>query len=408
MGAPPLPLNSHGKISVVRTTAEGVQPEKWRARCRWRGRDGRTVPIERWGPTEKAANKKLDNYIRELSGHRNISVTGTTRLEVVAKLHLEKVRKKRKGTTYDTHRWWWTGTIEPAIGQLRLRECTVGRLQEFFDELAGEKRLSTGEYLSPGSLRNIRKVVSGAMRIAVKEGVFTHNPVKELDPIEGGPLKRPIAYDKQRSVAFIAAIEADKVAVRTGLTRILKTIFKTGCRVGEACALTWRYVNLSDEPVRMVSPELGEKVVPPWHMWITGNIVRITGQGLVRHTGKTEQSADVIELPMSLRAELLADRPENVDLDAPVHPSRTGGFREPHTVQRAIRSLRKRIPEFADLISHIGRKTIGTALDGGGQTGRQVADALRKRSISDTQESYMGRGHANPEVAKLVDAHYTP
>lgn len=406
--APPLPLNSHGSFSVVRMTADGITPEKWRARCRWRGKDGRTVPLERWGPTEAAARNKLKKYLRELAGHQSVSVTATTRLEVVAKIYLENVRKKRKGTTYDTARYWWTGTIEPAIGQLRLRECTVSRLQDFFDELAAEKRLSTGECLSPGSLRNIRKVVSGALRVAVKEGVLVHNPVRELDPIEGGSRKQPIAYDPERSVAFFAAIEADRIATRTGLTKILKFIFKTGTRVGEACAVTWRYLNLTDQPVRMVSPELGEKIIPPWHVWITGNIVRVVGQGILRHTGKTENSTDVVPLPLSLRADLLAERPDNVDLDAPVYPSRTGSFREPLNVTSSIRALRKRIDGFDDLISHIGRKTFATALDAGGQTGRQVSDALRKRSVVNTQEAYMGRGHMNPAVPELIEAHFNP
>lgn len=414
MGAPPLRLNSHGKVSIVRTTLDGVTPEKWRARCRWRGKDGKTVPIERWGPTEKAAGKKLDQFIRELSGNNNLAggksvkVTHATRLEVVGEIYLNSVLKKRKGTTYDTQRSWWTGTIKPAIGELRLRECTVGRLQEFFDDLAAETRLSTGKRLAPGSLRNIRKVVSGALKVAVKEGVFTHNPVRELDPIEGGTRKPPIAYDQERSLAFIAAIEADRIAVQTGLTRLLKFIFKTACRIGEACAVTWRYVNLTDEPVRMVHPEHGEKVVPPWHVWITGNVVRVTGKGLLLHTGKTEDSVNVVELPISLRAELLADRPENYDPDAPVFPARTGGYREPHAAQRSIRALRKRITGFDDLISHIGRKTYATALDTGGQTARQATTALRKKSVSDTMQSYYGLGHTNPKVAELIEKHFSP
>lgn len=414
MGAPPLRLNSHGNIRIVRITDDGVQPEKWRARCRWRGKDGKTTPIERWGASEKEAGKALDKYIRELSGNTNLAgnhsvkITPATRLEVVGNIHLNNVLKKRRGTTYDTHRYWWTGTISPAIGQLRLRECTVGRLQEFFDDLADETRLSTGGKLAPGSLRNIRKVVSGALRVAVKEGVFTHNPIRELDPIEGGPLKPPIAYDRERSLAFIAAIEADRVAVRTGLTRLLKFIFKTACRVGEACAVTWRYVNLTDQPVRMVSPDHGERVVPPWHVWITGNVVRVTGKGILLHTGKTEFSANVVELPLSLRAELLKDRPEDYDPDAPVFPAKTGGYREPRNVQRAIRALRKRLTGFDDLISHIGRKTFATALDTGGQTARQATDALRKRSVSDTQKSYFGLGLTNPESAKIIEAHFNP
>ncbi|MDX3661340.1 tyrosine-type recombinase/integrase [Streptomyces sp. ID05-26A] len=407
MGAPPLPLNSHGNISVVRTTEDGATPEKWRARCRWRGKDGRTVPIERWGPTEAAARSKLKKFLRELAGHTSVSVTATTRLDVVAKVYLENVRKKRKGTTYDTARYWWTGTIEPAIGQLRLRECTVQRLQEFFDDLAAEDRLSTGTPLSAGSRRNVRKVVSGALRVAVKAGVLTHNPVRELDPIEDDHRKQPIAYDPQRSVEFIAAIEADRIAVNTGLTKMLKFMFKTGTRLGEACAVTWRYLNLTDRPVRVVSPELGEKLIPPWHVWITGNIVRVVGQGVLRHTGKTADSADVVPLPPSLRADLLADRPENVDPDTPVFLSRTGGFKEPLNVTASIRALRRRLDGFDDLISHIGRKTFATALDAGGQTGRQVSDALRKRSIANTQKAYMGRGHVNPAVPELIEAHYT-
>lgn len=66
--------------------------------------------------------------------------------------------------------------VLPAIGSLRLRECTVARVSAFFDAL--EPRYSVN------TRGGIRTVVSCSMRQAVLHEAVATDPVRELERIE--------------------------------------------------------------------------------------------------------------------------------------------------------------------------------------------------------------------------------
>jgi integrase len=224
---------------------------------------------------------------------------------------------------------------------------------------------------------------------------------------EGRRKKRAVAYDATRALEFFAAIDLDRVAARTQLNLIIKACFFTGARIGEVIGLRWRDFNLTDQPVHASDPEAGDQVIPPHSVWINGNIVRVTGKGIRRHSGKTSGSVGVVELAPAMVSMLEMVRPPNARPDDPVFPSGTGSWRDPNTLQTSIRRLRTRV-DFPDFTSHIGRKTHGTALDAAGLTAREIADQLRKASVRDVQETYMGRGLVNKAAAGLMDAFFRP
>lgn len=408
MGAPPLGIGEHGKINTSRLSPEGETPEKWRAYCLYRGKDGKTTKPERRGEgsdaetAKKAAIGSLKKHLRELSGSTVTKLARTTRLRVAVLRYLEGVKIRRKGTTYDLYRRWANARVIPDLGDLTIAECSAGRLQEYFDELAVKPSKTTGRPLAANSRRAIRKVLNGALKLAIRDEAITHNPIAALEPIEGQ--KKPArGYDAEETAAFYAALDADRIGNAYGHTDLIKFQFETGARIGEALAVQRGDVNLTDKPIVVDHPTFGRWTIPPYTVWFNGNMVRVTGQGVIRHDGKTPSSVDLVGLPAATCLRLLVQWPADAKPEDPLFPDSKGKFRCPSSTQTNIRRLRKRIG-FPDFTTHYGRRSYGTALDSAGHTARQVADGLRKTDIGDTQKSYMVRGLKNPEAVAAIEA----
>lgn len=417
MARKPLDIGTRGRI-----TTKELEPGKHKAWCRFRDLDGHTRLIERTGPTARKAEANLERALRDRvappppkPGDTNTTaavpthLTTASRVKHAGAIWMKRIETKRVGTTYDTYRRWYTSRVLPEFGELLITEMSVPRLQNWFDRLAIEPSATTGRPLSANSRRAIRKVISGILQVAVRYGILTLNPVDQMDEIEeeGRRRKRAVAYDAERALVFFAAIDLDRVAARTQLNLIIKTCFFTGARIGEVIGLRWRDLNLTDKPVHVSDPVAGDQIIPPRSVWFNGNIVRVTGKGIRRHDGKTSGSVGVVELAPAMVSMLEMIRPPNARPGDPVFPSGAGGWRDPNTLQTSIRRLRTRV-DFPDFTSHIGRKTHGTALDAAGLTAREIADQLRKASVRDVQETYMGRGLVNKAAAGMVDAFFRP
>lgn len=409
MAGKPLEPGTHGDIWTKQLTPEGVKPERWKAGCRYRHHNGQTQQLVRRGASERAAKTRLRSDITELAGDTGKKLNGASRFNEAAEIYLTRQRERRVGTTYDTQASYMRSRVIPGLGELRLRECTPARLQQFFDSLA-TATTRRGTPLAPNSIRGIRKVVRGVMKVAIRHEVFDRNPVDGLDEIEGGTLKTPTAYSAERLGLFFAEVDADTIAVKSGLNLLLRFLVLTGVRIGEAYALQWKYVNLGDKPVRAGDPKNpGQHVeIPPRSIWINGNIVRVTGQGLLRHHGKTDVSRRMIDpMPALVYDLLFLSKPLTAAPDHPVFPNGKLGWRDPQNTQKRIKGLRERIG-FEDFISYILRKTFGTGMDDAGFTPRQISDLLGKGSVQDTLNTYMGRQLPNPAAAAAVDKLFGP
>ncbi|TDD48995.1 site-specific integrase [Saccharopolyspora elongata] len=226
------------------------------------------------------------------------------------------------------------------------------------------------------------------------------------------------------------------------LPDLVRFLLGTGCRIGEAVAVRWKDVNLTDKPVVVDGTE-----IPPCSVWINGNIVNVKGKGLVRHGGKTENAVRMVALPefvvtmltvrwlivwSAAQAERLrvdprgtldqADRQEHPAggaegtvqvergqafmanrLEESVFPSRTLGWRNPNNVRRGWRVIREVIG-LEWVTPHVFRRTAATLLDDAKLTARQIADVLGHSRPSTTQDHYLGRGSVNPAAAAALDS----
>lgn len=402
MGRKPLPLGTWGHIALKGFTSDG-QPadndtaEKWRASCRYRGHDGHTRPMERWGPTDKKAERALLEALGERLGTKNEheTLTSSSTFEALAKAYLANAELHCTGTTYDRYKSRIDNHLVPAFGGLRIRECKAGKFKRLFDEL---DRNGT----SANHQRGIRSTLSGIMQEAVDEELLDENPVRHMGRIKGGRRKKPSAYDAEQLLDFLARVDGDSESLHSDLPDYLRLLFGTGLRFGEALALRWRDLNLTGSPVR-ATDAWGEIVkLAPGSLWVNGNIVSVKGKGLVRNDGKTFAANRVVILPAYLRTLLLVRRPPGASDGEPVFPSEVLGWRHPSNMQRSIRRMRFRIgyPHFT---THVGRKSVATALDEAGHTAREIADVLGHARPSMTQDVYMARGRTNPATAASLD-----
>lgn len=197
-------------------------------------------------------------------------------------------------------------------------------------------QLSTRAHRRHQTLRGIRACISGIMQVAIDHDVLSVNPVASVRKIEGGPKRAARAYDETELVDFLAKLDADRKAVKADLPDLIRFLFGTSCRFGEALAVRWYDLNLTDEVVPVVAPDGVRVKLPPHTVFFNGNIVHVKGQGLVRNEGETASSRGILSLPDFLHTLLLVRAPAMAMTGAgtmePVFPSGTLGWRAP--VQR--------------------------------------------------------------------------
>jgi integrase len=381
------------------------RPDGWKATALFRDTDGVVRQLSRNDSTETGAKHELRAYLaqRGATGHRT---TATTRINDLADIYLTWIQHnpRRAGTTYDRYRGIVNNHIRPRMGDLHIHEATPGRINTVLQAIERDGA-------APNTLRGIRACMSGIMQIAIDRDIITVNPVKSVRNIEGGAVRAAEAFDLDQLVDFLAKVDADEWAGRADLPDLIKFFFGTGVRFGEAIALRWGDCNLTDQLVTVTTPEGQRAKLPARSVWINGNLVRVTGRGVIRHSGKTAASRGIIGLPDFLHAILMQRRPTMVaagaGVEQPVFPSPSLGWRSPSDVQRSIKRLRRRVG-FPTFTTHVARKTVATLLSEAGQNSRQVADQLRQSSIQVTEKHYIKRGLANPAAARAIDAAHRP
>jgi transcriptional regulator with XRE-family HTH domain len=130
----------------------------------------------------------------------------------------------------------------------------------------------------------------------------------------------------------------------------------TGCRIGEALAVSWDEVDLAAATVDVC-----------WHL------VRVRGAGLQRRPSTKSGVAGERVLPLPTWAvSMLRRRRLATGGKGPVFPSDAGTWRDPANVRRVWREVRADVAP--GLVSHQLRKTVATVLDDAG-----IPDPHRRR-----------------------------
>lgn len=360
-GRPRLPVGQHGLITTTQQS-DG----KWVSYARFRGKDGRLRPSQRIRPTKAAAHSALLAHFEAL---RNSSPHTSKKDSTVAQLGARFLERKsavgRSTGTMTTYGYAVDAHINPLLGDLLVSDLTAGVLQDYLSRIAEER--------GAGAATNSRKVLSGMMTIAVRDGRLTTNPVRELERIEKGKSRVSKAIPLDQVPAFVAKVRANPELQRLDLVDLFIFMLMTGWRVGEVCGLHALSVDFEAATAT-----------------VEATAVRIKGKGMIRQPlPKTDASKRITPLPSEMVALLRERRDRFIGDTDQLFPSfRDLEVRDPGEVQKQLRALRAGLG-YPNLSTHSFRKTVATRLDSEGMSAAEIAAYLGHANPSVTQDVYL-------------------
>lgn len=360
MGRPRLPISTHGAVNL-----REVEPGVWRARTLYRFPDGTRRQVERFRPGRsgaKAATALMEALVDIASPTDGDLKPGTPISVAAEQFVIAKGDAGLAAGSLAEYERVVRRVIVPRIGDLRLAEATPGRLQAFFTAVTKDH--------GPGTAKTTRSVLSGILGMAVRADALRANPVAQVAAIRRGASRASTALQLESVPTFIHAVTNDPELRRLDVGDLLAFMVMSGCRIGEALALTWERVDLAAAKVTF-----------------DATVVRVPGKGLLHQQhGKTAASTRTISIPAQA-VTLLEHRDRIASV---VLPSVAGVLRDPIDAESVWRRNRDRLG-YSSYTSHSLRKTTATALDVAGMSARAIAEYLGHSKPSLTQDVYMSR-----------------
>lgn len=373
MARPRLPLGAHGAIKL-----EQVVPGKWRARTLYRFDDGKRRQVERTGATKAKAENALKNALTEMESPSAAGAMLKSSMTVakLADIFLDlKQKEELSPNTLRVYEQHIRQIITPKLGALLVSQVKTMRVQTFINEVGMEN--------GAGSASGCRTVLSGMFALAKINDLVDANPVLGVKGVrqKEGRAAKALTVDDMRNL--IAATHADALLSNLDFPDIWEFMSLTGCRIGEACALTEAGVDFDTNTVT-----LGPSVA------------KIKGKpAFIYEDAKTDESKRTIVVPeraIELIRVRLDARPYTDE--AVIFPDPLGRLYTPSKVEQIWARNRDRIgyPAFT---SHGFRKTVATALDAAGLSARDIAEYLGHKRPSMTQDVYMSRTTQSKKAA---------
>lgn len=374
----PLGLGEHGEVMYDRRGQSVI------AMVNVRDYSGRRRRLKRSGATRVEARRELMRALEMvLTVGDDPDFRGTSRLSDAADAWLivmeERVRRgSRSPTTLDLYRHAVARHVVPGIGDLRLGELTVPRVDRFLQHVLHVHGYSTAKLC--------RTVLSGICGWLVRQGGLPFNPVRDTTPLELDRDRTAKAMTPAQVRAWLTLLDSNDIARRHDLPELARFILATGLRLGEALGVRWTDIDLARGILR-----------------VERTVIRVKGRGLIATRPKSRTSRRVLVLPGWCVLMLQARRSRTGIGDFPVFADTKGGYRDRNNVGAAFRRVRAGT-EFEWVTPHTYRKTVATLLDGQGASARMIADQLGHSRISMTQDVYMGRRSVAPEVAAALQS----
>jgi integrase len=269
--------------------------------------------------------------------------------------------------------------VVPSLGDLRVRELTVGTTDRFLRAVADRNGVAVA--------RVCRSVLSGMCRLAARYDALDRNPTRDAGTLASKSSRVPRALSIAEVRQLRAMLTYDDRAVSRDLPDFVAFMLGTGLRIGEAAAVTWQSVDFAAGTAAVV-----------------GTVVRLSGQGLsIKSAPKTKAGFRTLVLP-TWCTELLRRRFESSTraLNEPIFSAPRGGIRDPSNTSADLRAALD-TAGFTWVTAHVFRKTVATFMDEAGLSARAAADQLGHAAPSMTQDVYFGRRTAHTGAAAALE-----
>ncbi|MEU8376558.1 tyrosine-type recombinase/integrase [Micromonospora sp. NPDC048894] len=383
MARPELPIGTWGAIRT-----EKLAPNRFRARARFRDYDGKTRDIEATDTTRAAAERALKVKLRDRTTPNDDEITRETRVSRLAEVWIEEITAEERIAPQTIHRYETSvrTAILPALGKLRIRETSVGRLDRFLREIAKDR---------PAAAKGVKVVLSQMFALAVRHGAIPTNPVRDTGRLRK-PRRTVVALSDEHLHAVRTAIRDWQRPVpgkpgprHTGdLADVVDLMLATGARIGEILALRWEDLDLATERPTLT---------------ICGTLVFVKSQGNYRQPWtKSDAGYRRVVLPRFAVGMLMArkiDAPDNVH-DA-IFASRRGTWLSPNNVRRQWRQARADT-DLAWVTPHTFRKTVATLIKEEKDT-KSASAQLGHSSEEVTDTYYIAKPVQAPDVSDILE-----
>jgi len=342
-----LEIGTYGDISTTHTSAGTI-----RAEARYRDWDGEVRKVTATAATEKAAKKALRDKLRRRSTATGfgmaLSPESTVTELAAAWLEDVQMRTDLADGTKDLYRRELNSLVLPIFKNFRLREVTVGRVDQFL------KRQATVSY---AHARHSRVVLSLMFNYALRHDAVHLNAVAGTARLKA-PRHKPTALSLdelhlvRQAVATWRAGKSVNGPRPDGQVRdVIEVLLGTSDRIGEALALRRRDI---------------DDTVSPMQVTIAGTLVVVKGKGVYRQDHpKTSGSHRTLQVP-EFAAEVLRRRLQlMVDQDEEhlIFFTRVGTPLAPNNVRRTLRKmLADSGLEHLKVTPHTFRRTGGTVI----------------------------------------------
>jgi integrase len=380
MARPPLPIGTFGRIKT-----KEVRPHAYRARTRFRDFDGETREVTATGRSRPAAERVLKAKLAEHRAPAGDLIGPDMRISQVADIWLALYRSEQRSeaTTANEYQRIIMNVINPAIGNVRLREATAGRLERLIKAQESHSRR-----------KKTKTVLKMMFDAAVIDEALPANPVSSTSRLRG-QRKEVQALTVEDLIAVRSAVDAWMTKKRPGpkptkdMPDIVDLLLATGCRIGEILAVRWSDIDFAATP-----PTVS----------VTGTIKTETGKGTYRKPKpKTDASQRHIALPPFAVDVLMRRRIEEpANRYHAVFATRNGTWHQVGNIERRWRTIRVD-SGFEWVTPHTFRKTVATLID------RLVdsdtaARVLGHTSDAITKEFYIERDRSAPDVSHVLQA----
>ena len=375
----------------------------YRARCWYRGQDGRKRQVDITRRNKKAATNDARAIASERANLGNSEINLNSELTALMAAWWETIEARNQagelsdGTLQNYRRTF--DRIDAGIGHLLIRECRTLRLQGWIKDTANgfpsvhrDLRLVLFQVFQRGLELEVVDVnpVAGVVKAGKKK-----NETKALTPEEAVKLRHLVHRWEHENVG---KPNVNKDGKRVGGTRntayiadVVDVMLGTGLRISEVLGLRWEDIDLAAEtPTLTVNGALKVRKANGKH-----------GSLIWEPRTKTNAGYRVIELSPTLVDLLTRQFIDNRSGVIWVFPSIEGTPRFPANVRTRLRKVCG--TTFEGLTPHTLRRTFATIVEE--EAGLRTASmALGHSSLEITEKAYVRRGHLAKGTSTIIES----
>lgn len=366
----PLEIGEWGRVRRLST------PHGPAARAYFRDSRGVRVPVQRRGDSPAAAERNLVKALKEMAKAASGDgvITADSTIADLAEYYFDEIESDgAKDGTVTTYKSNYTRHIKSEIGNVKLRQITVARLEQVIR--AHRDR--------PATAKGIRVVLVNMFNVAVRHDAVRVNYAANTKPVLVAS-KKVKALAPEQVKELLKTVETAARDHDKDMIAPVKLLAATGCRTGELLALRWQDLDLDTGVLR-----------------VTGTMVLDSETGKLKRQdeGKSLAASRGLTLPPTV-VELLRARYEMSEGEV-LFPSRAGTYQWPHNFRRKWRDV-LRGTEFEGTTPRDFRKAVATYLDRAlGSAAAQIQ--LGHESDQITTTYYIERAEQVADFSALLD-----